>query len=275
MSLRIGTNNPSLVAQHHLSRTSRDLESGLAELSSGSKFSRNSKDPASHAISENLRAQVSGLKAAQQNADVAVSFVQTAEGSLNEQNNILVRMRELSVQAASDTFSDVERGFMNMEFDQLQKEFDRIALSTRFGATPLLAGASKNYEFQVGEKSGSADRISFENDADTRASSMDISGLSVSDKSDARDSLESIDEALTKIAGVRAKFGAAQSRLESATDFLGNQIVAVSDAKSRIGDADVAESVSKVRKAQILQQYQAAVLAQANQIPERALSLII
>lgn len=262
------------MAQHHMGRTSRELDSALAQLASGSKFAGNSKDPASHAITENLRAQVAGLGAAQRNSDIASSFIQTAEGSLNEQNNILIRMRELGVQAASDTVSSVERGFLNMEFKQLDEEFERIAQTARFGGTALLKGTSKSYEFQVGEKGTPNDRISFENDVDTTADGVGIADLNLEEKSDARDALESIDEALMKVGGARAKFGAAQSRLEIANDFLGNQIANISEAKSKVGDTDVAEAISRARKSQILQQYQVSVLAQANQAPESALHLI-
>lgn len=274
MSLRISTNTVSLMAQHQINKSSRDLDDSLAQLASGSKFAGSKKDPASQGISENLRAQTTGLSAAQQNADVAVSFIQTAEGSLSEQNNILVRMRELGVQAASDTLSDKERGFLDLEFQQLKSEFDRIAQSTRFGDNALLKGSSRKYEFQVGERGTSNDRIQFENDSDATADGVGISGLSVEDKGEARDSLESIDEALVSVAGMRAKFGAAQSRLETAYDFLGNQKYAIEDARSKIGDTDIADAVSRARRGQILQQYQAAVLAQANQAPENALKLI-
>ena len=274
MSLRINTNVPSLMAQHQITRTQRDLNGALAELASGSKFSAPNPDTASHAIAEGLRAQQSGMEVAQRNAEDAVSFVQTAEGSLNEQNNILIRQRELAVQAASDTLSDTERGFLNQEFTQLGQELDRIAQSTYFGSTPLLNGKTETFDFQVGTKGDSNSRIRFENDADTTASSLGVDGLDISDHSDARSALEDIDGAIQKINGVRATFGSVQSRLEAASSFLGTHIDSIAQAYSQLADTDVAEAVTRARRGQILQQYQAAVLSQANATPELALKLV-
>ena len=274
MSLRIMTNVPSLMAQHQMTRTQRQLDGALSELASGSRFSAPNADNASHAIAEGLRAQQTGLQAAQRNSEDAISFVQTAEGSLNEQNNILIRQRELAVQAASDTFSDTERGFLNKEFTQLGQEFDRIAQSTYFGSTPLLNGKKETFDFQVGTSGKEESRIRFENSADTTASNMGVSGLDISDHSDARDALESIDDAIQKINGVRATFGSVQSRLEAANSFLGTHVEAISQAYSQLADTDVADAVTRARRGQILQQYQAAALQQANETPALALKLV-
>lgn len=274
MSLRIMTNVPSLMAQHQMARTQRQLDGALSELASGSKFSAPNADNASHAIAEGLRAQESGLEVAQRNADDAISFVQTAEGGLNEQNNILIRQRELAVQAASDTFSDTEREFLNKEFTQLGEELDRIAQSTYFGSTPLLNGRSQSFDFQVGTTGGSESRVRFENNADTTASGLGVSGLDISEKSDARSALGDLDEAIQKINGVRATFGSVQSRLQATSGFLGTSVESIAQAHSQIADTDVADAVTRARRGQILQQYQAAALAQANAEPELALKLV-
>lgn len=275
MSLRINTNVASLQAQGQMRISSRELGKGLSQLASGSRFGHPGSDSAGLAIAENLKAQEKGLGAASRTADVATSFVQTAEGSLNEQNNILIRMRELAVQAASDTYSDKEREFLDLEAQQLKEEFERIAQSARFGSRSLLRGDSSELQFQVGTHSGEENQIRFDHDADTTASSIGVSSVSVTDKSEARDSLESIDEALLKVGTIRAKFGAIQGRLETAQDFLASQVTAIAEARSKVADTDVAETVSRVRREQVLQQYQTQVLNYANSAPEVALKLIV
>lgn len=274
MSLRINTNVPSIRAQHQMGRTQRELESALSELATGSKFSAPNADNASHAIAEGLRAQKAGLEAANRNAEDAISFVQIADGSLNEQSNLLIRQRELAVQASSDTLSDKEREYLNKEFSQLTEEIDRIAKATTYGSTQILVGKTQNYEFQVGGNGKAESRIKFSNDADTTASNLGVDGLEVTDKSSARDALEGIDTALQQISSVRAQFGSVQSRLQYATSFIGTHLEAITESHSRLADVDVAEAVSKARKAQILQQYQAAALAQANQLPDVAVRLV-
>lgn len=274
MSLRIMTNTASLMAQHQLGRTQRETNTALSELATGSRFSTPSRDSAGRAVAENLRAQKTGLEVAQRNADIATSFVQTADASLNEQSNILIRQRELAVQAASDTYSDVERGFLNQEYKQLGAELDRIAQTASFGSRKLLDGDSNEYEFQVGSTGKEEDRISFENKTNTTASGLGVRGTDIGDRSDARDALEDIDSALVAVNGARASFGAVQSRLQTAGDFLGGQVQAISEAHSQLADTDIADAVSRARRGQIMQQYQASALAQANDLPAIGIKLI-
>lgn len=274
MSLRIGSLTTPMVASRQMVSTQREIESSMRALASGTRFNRAGDDPATYAISENLRGQAGGLKAAQMNADNATSFLQVAEGGLQEQNNILIRLRELAIQSASDTVSDVEREYVETEFSGLVEEFDRIARSTTFGRTPLLSGESKDFEFHVGAHGTSDDIIKYKLDADTTASAVGVDGLSVSDQDDARDSLESLDEALASVAQVRSQFGAIQSRLRSASDNLGVQHENISEAHSRMSDTDVAYEVSNLARNQILQNAQVSVLAQANQLPNLALKLL-
>lgn len=274
MSIRVGSNIASLSAQRYLSKNQRQIEDSFKALSSGSRLSTPQNDAAGFAISELLRAQVAGTKQSKTNVQTAVAMVQTAEGALNEQNNILVRMRELAVNAASDTIGDTEREFLDEEFQMLVSEFDRIAKVTRFGTKELLTGSGEEFDFQVGPYKGSENQISFKLDADTSGSNVGIDGLSVDDQGSARDALEDIDEAVTQVAGVRAQFGAIQSRFSYAIDNLDVQHQNLEAARSLIADVDVAEETSKLARAQILNEAGISVLASANQSPLKALKLI-
>jgi len=272
--LRVSPVSASLMAQRYLGSTQRSTEKAMKDLASGTKFNTPGADAAGAAIAEQLQGQLRGQKAALNNADNATSFIQVAEGALNEQNNILVRLRELAVQAASDTYSDKEREYLNYEYTQLTQELDRIAKTTTYGSTPLLNGGSKDYEFQVGTSGNSDSIIKYTSDTNTTASSLGVDGGDVETKSDARGVLKDIDDAMTKVAEARAKYGAVQSRMDSASNNLAVGIENIEAAHSRMADTDVAQAVSDVRRGQILQQYQASVLAQANNTNEVLLRLI-
>ena len=274
MSITIKTNPASIAAQRHLSIARKNTEHALLELSSGRRIVMAGDDASGYAIGATLKAQLSGLKQGRMNAGNAISMIQVAEGSLNSQNNILIRMRELSVQAASDSISHHERKYLNLEFKQLRSEFDRIAKNTRFGSQQLLVGHPRNLQFQVGAYGDKDNVIEYKLDADTQASSMGVSNLDVRDRDDASDSLNSIDHAIGKIGAYRANFGAIQERLQTAA---ANDDVAyenISEARSRIVDADIAAQASKLVQSQIQQSLATSVLAQANQEPERALKLL-
>ncbi|MGE0763300.1 MAG: flagellin [Bdellovibrionales bacterium] len=274
MSFRISTNVASLAAQRNLGNSQRATEKALLALSSGSRINRASDDAAGFAIAESLRGQLSGVKQAKKNADTATSFIQTAEGGLSEQNNILIRLRELAVYSASDTVGDEERGYLNMEFQQLSAEFDRIARSTRYGNKQLLTGNGDEHTFQIGAYRGEENEVSFKLDANTTASEVGISGLSIDDQDSATDVLEDLDEGLQKVASARASFGAMQSRLQHASDHLAVQIENVSAARSQIVDADIAEEAANLAQNQIIQDAGIAVLAQANVNTSRVARLI-
>ncbi|MBX2988598.1 MAG: flagellin FliC [Bdellovibrionaceae bacterium] len=272
--LRISTNVASLAAQRAFHQTERQTDRALRELATGTRFTSPGGDPAGMAISEGLNAQVRGYQAALKNTENASSFVAIAEGALAEQNNIIIRLRELAVQAASDTLSDTERGYLNVEFTQLVEEFDRIAHSTRYGSQPLLDGSTREYEFQVGVNKGDENVITYTNDTDTTARNLDLKGLAVDDKGDARDALEDIDSALQQVNAARAKLGAVQSRMDTTVSHLQTQVENISGAYSKMSDVDVPEAVSKVRRGQILAQYQAVALRAANDQIENSLRLI-
>ena len=163
MGLRINTNTASLNSQRVLWNTKLNLDKSLEKLSSGYRINRAGDDAAGLAISENLKAQVRGLKQASRNAQDGISMVQVAEGSLNEVSSIMIRLRELAIQAASDTVGPMERQFLNVEYDQLISETDRIAAATEFNGTQLLSGVGSVMDFQVGIRNNpEIDRISFD-----------------------------------------------------------------------------------------------------------------
>lgn len=276
MGLRIGTNVASIMAANHLRKNDDQLGKTFARLSSGSRITRPGDDAAGYAIAESLRGQERGLAQARRNADSAKGLIHVAEGGLAEQNNIAVRLREIAIQAASDTVSDDEREFLNTEFQQLVDETDRIAKSTRYGKKQLLVGARDDYEFFVGTTGDAkSDVIRYRMDADTTSSSLGLKGLDVTDKQDAQSALEEIDGSLLIISQARASFGAIQERLEFAGNNLDVQRENVAAAHSLIADTDYAEETARLAQEQVRQDYGVAVLSQANQNPARAMKLLI
>ncbi|MBF0300233.1 MAG: flagellin FliC, partial [Oligoflexia bacterium] len=228
------------------------------------------------AISESLRAQIRGLKQAERNAQDGVSLVQIAEGALNEVSSILIRLRELAVQAASDTIGPTERKFLNVEFEQLTSEVDRIATSTEFNRVPLLNGTGAIFDIQIGTRNDPiSDRLTFDaSSADVNLAALGLNLASVADKISAQNSLSAIDQAIISVSGIRADFGALQNRLQSTTNNIAVSIENLSSANSRIRDTDVAEATAELTRNNILMNAGTSVLAQANQTPATALKLI-
>lgn len=276
MGLRINTNVASLNAQRNLLGTKWGLDKSLERLSSGYRINRAGDDAAGLAISENLRAQVRGLKQASRNAQDGVSLVQVAEGGLNEVSSILIRLRELAVQAASDTIGPVERQFLNVEYDQLVSEIDRIADATEFNGTQLLSGTGSVLDFQVGTRNDpNIDRLSFDaSKADANSAALGVNLTSVADKASAQNSLAAIDSAIVSVSAMRADFGAIQNRLQSTIGNIAVSVENLSAANSRIRDVDVAEETAELTRNNILLQAGTSVLAQANQTSNTALSLL-
>jgi flagellin len=276
MGLRINTNIASLNAQRNLRSSKLDLDKSLERLSSGYRINRAGDDAAGLAISENLRAQTRGLKQAQRNAQDGVSLVQVAEGSLNEISSILIRLRELSVQAASDTIGPVERQFLNVEYDQLVSEIDRIADGTEFNGTLLLSGTGSILDFQIGTRNDPhIDRLSFDaSKADANSAALGINLTSVADKASAQNTLSALDSAIVSVSAMRADFGAVQNRLQSTINNIAVSVENMSAANSRIRDADIAEETADLTRNNILLQAGSSVLAQANQTSQIALSLL-
>lgn len=274
MSIRINTNVTSLALQNAMASNERATTRTMKNLATGSRLSDPSADAAGTAINDQMNAEIRSMGAAKSNAQAGQSFVAVAESSMSEQSNILTRMRELSIQSASDSYSGVERGLMQKEGSELVQELDRIARTTTFGSQGLLDGTSARFDFQVGTKAGATSRITFDSNANTTSSNLNLDSYNIAEKNDARDSLETIDKAMGTIAQTRAKLGATQSRLESAENTLSGGIEKLSEARSKIGDADIAKESSDLRREQIIQQYQTAMLAQSNDQAGVALKLI-
>ncbi|MDZ4678120.1 MAG: flagellin [Oligoflexia bacterium] len=274
MGLRINTNVAAIQANRNLGKAQARQEHALAAIAGGSRIVKAGDDAAGLAISENLRGQIASIRQARSNSNNAVSLIQVAEGGLNEQNNIIIRLRELSIQAASDNVSDVERGFLDNEYQQLSQEFDRIARTTRFGNKSLLDGNGGQFTFHVGAFAGPDNRIEYNLDADSTAGKLDISGLAIRDRDDAAENLDKLDKALVNISSIRANFGAIQSRLQATTSNLDTQYENLSASKSRLSDADIAYETGELLQSQILADAGIGVLSQANQVPLRASKLL-
>lgn len=276
MGLRIATNVQSLAAQRYLTNNTGLLNRSLERLSSGSRINKAGDDAAGLAISEKLKANIRSIKQASRNANDGVSLIQTAEGSMNEVSNILIRLRELSIQSASDTLGDTERGFINKEVQHLKQEIDRIANSTEFNGTKLLNGSVGNLDLQIGiNNDPTLDRFVY----DTKESTTSLEGLgiqtvSTANKEFAQGNLAMLDAAIQRLNSNRASLGALQNRLGSAINNLQIYHENLSNANSRIRDTDMAEETSEMAKQNILNQANVAVLGQANSNAQLALKLI-
>ena len=307
MGLRVRTNIASLNAQRRLSASTEALQNSAAKLASGERINKAADDAAGLAISENLRASVRSLNQAKRNTLDAVSLIQTAEGGLNETTNMLVRLRELAIQSASDTIGPKERGYLDEEFHALKNEVDRIATTTEFNGTHLLIGEhevaddlrgqtpSFPLEIQVGKdyynKTDALDsaapvnvfRIDLQKlnaftsgenslklDESTGGDKID----GISDKHSAQLLIGRMDEAIEQVSSYRSYLGAMQNRLEHANANLGVQVENLDSARSRIRDTDFAAETAEYTKNKIMQQAGTSILAQANQQPQVALSLL-
>lgn len=307
MGLRIRTNTMSLIAQRQLGLSGEGVKNHMEKLASGYRINRAADDAAGLAISEVIRSDVRSLNQSRRNTMDGISLVQVAEGSLNEITNILIRLKELAVQGASDTIGDRERHYLNLEFFQLKDEIDRIAVGTEFNGTRLLVGMSDDlpqaimgsnppppFEIQVDKEFyEDADSLSVRNPLDiirldfrelnartkgpnslNIGSVDDESGTRVDSQKAAQISMATVDEAIKRVAGHRANLGALQNRLEATDRNLGIRIENLAQARSRIVDADFAAETASYTQFSILQQAGASVLSQANQLPNIAVQLL-
>ena len=304
MGLRIKTNIASLNAQRRLMNTTKEMQGTMARLASGERINKSADDAAGLAVSENLRADVRSLMVAKRNANDGISLVQTAEGGLVETSNMLVRLRELAIQASSDTIGDRERQFLDKEFVQLKEEIDRVANSTEFNGTRLLVGSSEPpegrenfanafpleihvaneyYEIADGQEARNPIniiRIDFQNiNSYTHGEgSLQLGeatdGTRVASKENAQQSLGVIDQALYRVNDYRAYLGAVQNRLDSAIRNLGVQTENLEQSRSRIRDTDYALETAELTKSNIMQQAGTSILAAANAQPQIALGLL-
>ena len=276
MGFRIATNVQSLAAQRTLNNNREAQNRSLEKLSAGERITRAGDDAAGLAISEKLKAEIRSMRQANRNANDGISLIQTAEGGLNEIQNILIRLRELSMQAASDTVGDVERSFSNKEVQSLVSEMSRISEVTRYNGMTLLNGQGDTLELQVGTHNHpDQDRLSYDRaSSDASVSRLGLMGMNVATKVDAQNNLARIDEAIRIVNDNRAGFGALQNRLQSTINNLTIADENLSAANSRIRDVDVALESSELTKRNILMQAGTAMLAQANSNGMLALKLI-
>lgn len=298
MNMRIRTNVQSLTAQRHLTKNSEEMGESLEKLSSGYRINNSKDDAAGLAISENLRGKVRGMNVAKRNANDAISMVQTAEGSMNEVGNILVRMRELTVQSSSDTIGDKERSFLNREYVELANEIDRIAKTTEFNGNRLFQTGDDediktNFTIQVGVNGTSPeenkDTISLDmsglkinveemgilnNDGAEIGAVDTLAGGDIPSLEQITSKLKVIDDALFKVSSERATLGSVQSRLGSTINNISVSTENMQTAMSRIKDVDFAEETANLAQKRILQQSSASVLSQANASGDVALQLL-
>lgn len=276
MGLRINTNVTSLAAQRTLSTNNTEQSQTLGKLSSGTRIVKSADDAAGLAISEKLKAQIRGVNQAERNANDGISMIQTAEGGLNETSNILVRLRELAVQSASDTVGDTERKYTDLEYQNLKQEMERISQVTEFNGKKLLNGSGDKFDFQVGINNDDfQDRIKY--DAAKQNAGLDalgVSELSVGSKESSQASLAKIDMAIQNVSGQRAELGAIQNRLTSTINNLQTSSENLSAANSRIRDTDFAAETARNTKMNILTQAGTSVLSQANAQGQAALKLV-
>ena len=276
MGMRINTNVSSLAAQRSLAINKRNQDDNLRKLSSGYRINRASDDAAGLAISEKFKAYIRATRQAKRNAGDSISMIQTAEGGLSEISSILIRMRELSIQAASDTIGSPERDYTDVEYQELKNEIERISKATSFNGKTLLDGKSGVLEFQIGQMNDPVlDRISFDfTQSNSTPLSLGIDNMSLATKGGAQQSITVLDEALIRLNGIRAKMGAVQNRLQSVISNLSITDENISAANSRVRDLDVASETAELAKNNILVQSGVSVLSQTNNSPNIALKLL-
>jgi flagellin len=269
----INTNVMSLNSQRALNMSQKSMATALERLSSGLRVNRAADDAAGLAIAERFTSQIRGLSQAVRNANDGVSMVQTGEGALGELTNAMQRMRELAVQAANGIYNDTDRESLDLEFQELNEEITRIISNTEFNDQKILQGTQ--ITFQVGFQNSATDTItiSSNNLVSTPTVSV-VAALAIDTVSGAGSALDTLSDAIETITSERAKYGAAQNRLESTIRNLENVIENQSAAKSRIMDADFAKETAELTRTQILQQAGTSMLAQANQLPSNVLSLL-
>ncbi len=275
MPMYIQTNVASLQAQTNLNASRLGLQKSFERLSSGYRINTAADDAAGMAVSENMRAHIRSLSVAERNSNNAISMTQTAEGGLGEISNMLIRMRELSVQAANGDLTANERSYIDVEFQDLVAEIDRIANVTEFNGQELLGGPVTTIDFQVGIFTTADDTISVDfGGVDTVG--LGVSGQNVlgADGTAAQAAMNAIDVAIDAVSSRRADFGAAMNRFQTTISNLQTSRNNLEAANSVIRDVDVAHESAMMAKGNVLQQAGTAILAQANQSPQLAMQLL-
>jgi flagellin len=282
MALTVRTNIASLSAIHHLNRTQGSLTTSLERISSGLRVNRAADDAAGLSVASRMASDNTSLSQAMRNTNDGISMIQTAEGGLNELNNILVRMRELSVQASNETYNSTDRSMITTEMTQLSSEYARIVTTANFNRTNLLNGDDTAFNIQVGIQNSSADRITI-NMSSLAAAASDVglktlfgasSMASSGQLGAAQTNIDLIDSALNDISTRRSRLGALQNRLENALSEASNYSQNLSASQSQIMDVDYASESANMTRYQIQQQAGVAALAQAKAIPQSVISLL-
>jgi flagellin len=275
MPIVINSNIASLEAQRNLSKTQVDQSMNFQRLSSGMRINGAADDAAGLAISENLNAQVRSFSVAERNSNNAISMAQTAESALGQVSSILTRMRELAVQGANGDLGATDRGYLDVEFQSLRSEITRISDSTLFNGRQLLGGAATTVTFQVGINNTTSDRIDVSfGGVDLTALGLAASNLAGATATNSQTAIVAIDGAITNVSSQRATFGASMNRLSTTVANLQSMRTNMSAAHSRIKDVDVAEETASMARNQVLSQAAVAILSQANQAPQLAMSLL-
>ncbi|UTR11777.1 flagellin [Evansella sp. LMS18] len=271
----INNNIPALNTHRQMGINQQANTNAMEKLSSGLRINRAGDDAAGLAISEKMRAQISGLNQASRNAQDGISLIQTAEGALNETHDILQRMRELAVQSANDTNTDDDRAELQKEVDELISEIDRIATQTEFNTENLLdgtGGESGTFTFHIGANNGQNMSITIQNMKSD--GELGVNALSIGNQSDADAAISTIDDAIKAVSAERSMLGANQNRLEHTINNLKTSSENLSAAESRIRDVDMAQEMMEMTRANILSQASQSMLAQANQAPQSVLQLL-
>ncbi len=275
MSLYVNTNVASLEAQRSLATNARDQAMTFQRLSSGLRINTAADDAAGLAIAEQMQADVRSYSMAERNTNNAVSMVQTAEGALGQVSSILQRLRELTVQAANGDLTAVDRGYLDGEFVALKDEITRIFDNTKFNGKNLLSGAATTVDFQVGIDNTTSDRLSVAFGGQSLTTlGIVASTLAGATATNAQAAIGAVDNAITATNTLRAGFGSSLNRLSATVSNLQSMRTNLSAAHGRVRDVDIAEETSKMARQQVLMQAGVSILAQANQSPQLALSLL-
>ncbi|MCP4293681.1 MAG: flagellin FliC [bacterium] len=274
MGIRINTNVSSINTRRHLSNSTINFGKSMEKLSSGLRINRAGDDAAGLAISEGLKSDIRSLDQAARNAADGISLIQTAEGSLDEVSNILLRMKELAEQSLNGTLSDTDRGYLDSEYNALSSEIDRISDGAEFNGVKLLDGSgASDLAIQVGIGTTSSDTVTIDLSTNRDAATLGVSS-GIDTTSNASATMGEIDAAIETVVGARGDFGALQNRLETSIRNINMTSENLSAANSRIRDVDVANESSKMTSFQILQQAGVSMLAQANMTTGLAMSLL-
>lgn len=269
--MRIGTNTMALFSYRQMGLHQHQMMTAMTRLASGKRINSAKDDAAGLAISERMRAQIRGLNQASRNAQDGISLIQTAEGGLNETHAILQRMRELTVQAANDTLTTSDREKIQAEFDELSKGLNDIGKRTEFNTQSLLDGTFKDKKLQIGANSGQTISLSIN---DMTSDGLGLNDLSVKSHDDANDTLTALDKSIESVSRERSRLGAMENRLGHTISNLDNQAFNLTNAESRIRDADMAKEMMMFVKHNILNQAAQMMLAQSMQQPQSILQLL-